>query len=285
MSPTSSAGGRLTARSVRNRIPDPVLTTLPLGIVFELVGSRLSNRTLPVALASSIRWPVAGNVSAGLDIDREQLGRHDRGRGRRIRRRGGGTGHDPQRLGADGPFAGRDDGGRRREVQERGRATDDEGERDHGQPDDERRPADGRAERPTDRRRPDRPGTVPFDGRGVRHDARRRDHGGRPTGPLRFSPGRRGRPRSSAGRRRCSRRCGGAGGRGTGRRGTGGGRAGGRRAGGRRTGGPRSGDCGRRRERRGGCGGTRGGPVLVPRGFWPGPSARAPSPSASRRSR
>ena len=63
VSPTSSAGGTRTARSVRNRIPEPVLTTLPLGTLFELVGSRLSKRTLPVALASSIRLPVAGNVS------------------------------------------------------------------------------------------------------------------------------------------------------------------------------------------------------------------------------
>ena len=62
-SPTSSAGGTVTARSVRNRTPDDVLTTAPRAIVFELVGSRLSKRTVPFALASSIRLPVAGKLS------------------------------------------------------------------------------------------------------------------------------------------------------------------------------------------------------------------------------
>ena len=50
------------ALSVRKRTPALVLTMLPLGIEFELVGSRLSKRTAPFALVSSMRLPVAGKL-------------------------------------------------------------------------------------------------------------------------------------------------------------------------------------------------------------------------------
>ena len=62
--PTSSARGTVSAAFVRKRMPDAVRTTLPAAIRFVLVGSRFSKRTVPVALVSSVRLPVAGNVSS-----------------------------------------------------------------------------------------------------------------------------------------------------------------------------------------------------------------------------
>ena len=59
-------------------MPDAVLTMLPDGIRLVLVGSRFSNRTVPVALVSSTRLPVAANVSlteTGIEI---RCGGHDR---------------------------------------------------------------------------------------------------------------------------------------------------------------------------------------------------------------
>jgi hypothetical protein len=56
---------------VRKRIPDPVRTILPAAIRLVLVGSRFSKRTVPVALVSSTRFPVALKVSltaTGIEI-------------------------------------------------------------------------------------------------------------------------------------------------------------------------------------------------------------------------
>ena len=56
---------------VRKRTPDPVRTTLPASIRLVLVGSRFSKRTVPVALVSDTRLPVALNVSwteTGIEI-------------------------------------------------------------------------------------------------------------------------------------------------------------------------------------------------------------------------
>ena len=71
VSPTSSARGTVMVTSVRNRMPSGVLTMLPDGMRFVLVGSRFSNRTVPVALVSSTRLPVAANESltaTGIEI-------------------------------------------------------------------------------------------------------------------------------------------------------------------------------------------------------------------------
>ncbi len=51
------------ALSVRNRMPPLVLTTAPLAMLLDEVGSRLSKRTAPVAAVSSTRSPVASKVS------------------------------------------------------------------------------------------------------------------------------------------------------------------------------------------------------------------------------
>ena len=62
--------------AVRKRTPGAVRTMLPATIRFELVGSRFSKRTVPVALVSSTRLPVALNVlltETGID----DLGRRD----------------------------------------------------------------------------------------------------------------------------------------------------------------------------------------------------------------
>ena len=61
-SPTSSARATVTARSVRKRTPDWVLTMLPRGIVFVDVKSLLRNRTVPLASVSSTRLPVTVKV-------------------------------------------------------------------------------------------------------------------------------------------------------------------------------------------------------------------------------
>ena len=61
-SPTSSARGTVTARSVRNRTPPSVLTMLPLGTVLVAVKSLLMKRTVPCAVASSTRVPVTSKV-------------------------------------------------------------------------------------------------------------------------------------------------------------------------------------------------------------------------------
>ena len=53
-------------------------TMLPAAIVFELVGSRFSNRTVPVALVSSTRLPVAGNVSSTATGTVTSFGGNDR---------------------------------------------------------------------------------------------------------------------------------------------------------------------------------------------------------------
>src|SRR3954447_10385804 len=63
VSPTSSARGTVTVTSVLNRMLFSVPTMLPDGIRFVLVGSRFSKRTVPVALVSCTRLPVAGKVS------------------------------------------------------------------------------------------------------------------------------------------------------------------------------------------------------------------------------
>ena len=75
--PTSSARGTVIVRIVRKRTPAPVDTMLPATIRFELVGSRFSNRTVPVALVSSTRLPVAGKVSSTATGTRSRLGRDD----------------------------------------------------------------------------------------------------------------------------------------------------------------------------------------------------------------
>ena len=241
MSPTSSAGGTVTARSVRNRIPDPVLTTLPLGIVVRAGRVEVVEAHAPGRLR--LLDPLAGRREgvARLDVDREQLGRHDRGRGLRIRRRGGGAGHDPQRLGPMVPSRGAITAvavGRYRNAAAPPTTT---ASATTASADDERRPTDRRAERPTDRLRPERrrdgplrwPGCLP----------RRALPGSRraPDRPASVLPGRRGRPRSSAGRRGRCRVDGacchpGARGRGAGGRRTSRGRTGGRPTGGRRPG-------------------------------------------------
>ena len=59
----SVARGTVTVPSVRKRTPLLVRTTLPAAIRLVLVGSRFWNLTVPVALVTATRLPVALNVS------------------------------------------------------------------------------------------------------------------------------------------------------------------------------------------------------------------------------
>ena len=64
--PTRSARASLIVASVWKRMPPWVLTMLPAGTVLGLRKSRFSKRTIPVALVTSVRLPVAGNVPLAL---------------------------------------------------------------------------------------------------------------------------------------------------------------------------------------------------------------------------
>ena len=132
--PTSSARGTVSVAFVRKRMPDAVRTTLPAAIRLVLVGSRFSKRTVPVALVSSVRLPVAGNVSLTATGMLTTLAGHDAGD--RVRRGRAGIGDDRHLDRSDGLGSGRDDDRRRRQQEIGADAGDEDGQPEDRRPDD-----------------------------------------------------------------------------------------------------------------------------------------------------